>query len=68
MLQWRSGTEEEMTLLQSRVEWSGHGEMVLKTGDRASEVSQNFGMSSREIHHAQNFSHRVGLGKPASNI
>ena len=43
MLQWRSGAEEEMTILQS-----GHGEMVLKTGDRASEVSQNFGLSSRE--------------------
>ena len=42
------GAEEETTTRQSRVEWSGHGEMVLKTGDRPSEVSQNFGMSSRE--------------------
>ena len=48
MLQWRSGAVEEMTILQSRVEWSGHGEMLLKRGDRASDVSQNFGMSSRE--------------------
>ena len=45
---WQSGGEEERTILQSCVEWSGHGEMVLKTGDRASEVFQNFGMSSRE--------------------
>ena len=48
MQQWRSGAEEELTILQNRVEWSGHGELLLKTGDRASEVSQNFGMSSRE--------------------
>ena len=46
MQQWRSGAEEEVTILQNRVEWNGHGVRVLKTGDRASEVSQNFGMRS----------------------
>ena len=74
MLQCLSGAGQEMSVLHGdTLKGVATGQSFLETGDRASEVSQNFGMNSREQNfeesstHVQHFTRGWDLERPPTH-